>query len=230
MNTQIIKYEVPSSSASKDLQIVSTTIAVNYRIDTSRALETWVNYKNGHELRIIEPSTHETLKSITAKYTASELITQRELVKDKVTHELKNSLEEHGLNVIKVSLVNFDFSPEFNKAIEMKMVAEQDKLRMQQDLEKTQIEVQKKVAEANANAESIQLNADANAYKKKAEANAEAYYLQTTSTAQAEAIDRIKQQLSNDYINYWKIENWNGVMPNVMTGSESNLLLGLEVD
>lgn len=227
LNTQVLKYSVPSSSVSKDLQMVTTTITVNYKIKDKSALDIWTNFRGQHEIRIIDPLTHETLKAISAQYTASELIQKRDIVKNVVTVKLKERLNDYGLDVVEVSLVDFQFSEVFDKAIEEKMVAEQEKLKMQQELEKTQIEVQKLVATANAESESKKLVADANAYQKKVEADAEAYYLQKTSQAQSDAIDRIKSKISGDYLNYWYIENWDGVLP--LVTSDSGLLLNMDV-
>jgi regulator of protease activity HflC (stomatin/prohibitin superfamily) len=227
INMQIVKYEVPSSAASKDLQVVTTTITVNYKVTNSNTLDIWSNFRGDHENGIIQPLTHETLKAVTSQFTASELITKRENVKSIMYSKLKENLKDYGIDVIETSLVDFQFSEQFDKAIEEKMVAEQEKLKMQQELEKTQIEVQKLIAQADAQSESKKLVADASAYQKKVEADAEAYYLQTTSQAQADAIDRIKSKISGDYLNYWYIENWDGKVPQVISSSNSGILFGM---
>lgn len=228
LNMQVLKYSVPSSAVSKDLQMVTTTITVNYRIEGNSVMDIWRNFRGEQELRIIEPLTHETLKAVTAQYTASDLITKREVIKQEVTKKLSVLLKGYNIDVVEVSLVDFQFSEVFDKAIEEKMVAEQDKLKMQQQLEMKQIEVQKIVAQAEAEANQTKLNADANAYKKRVEADAEAYYLLETSFAKLEAINNINAGISEKYLSYWYIENWDGHLPQVIT-SDSNLLLGMNV-
>jgi len=223
LSTQIIKYEVPSSAASKDLQIVTSTIAVNYKLDQNRVLTVWQEFRGDYEVRVIDPITHETVKGITAQYTANDLITKREEVKVQIENKLKENLKDYGLTVVEVSIVNFDFSNEFNKAIELKVKAEQDKLTMQQELETAQIEVQKKVATANAEAESLKLSTDAKAYQMKTMADAEAYQIEMLAQANAESIMKVNAALSDSYINYYQVNKWNGVMPYVM--GDSNLLL-----
>ncbi len=70
MNVKVQKTEVKTSSSSKDLQEVDMSIAVNYRIDSDRAIELYKTVGTGYETIILEPAIEESIKAVTSKYTA----------------------------------------------------------------------------------------------------------------------------------------------------------------
>ncbi|MFH1327880.1 MAG: prohibitin family protein [Candidatus Bathyarchaeota archaeon] len=214
MSTQIQKFEADATAASADLQIVQTTIAVNYRIPSSDAgVQTlYENFRGDQEMRIIQPIVQEVVKSNTAKRTAAELITKRETVKQTITADLRERLAEYDIDLIAVSITNFDFSPEFNKAIESKVVVEQELQQAQLELQKKQVQVQQLIAEKNASAISMVIEATAQAESQVLRANAE-----------AEAINTITQSLNDPYVRYLYVQRWNGQVPKV-TGSGQNII------
>jgi prohibitin 2 len=211
MKTTVQKYEVDATAASSDLQTVHATVAVNYRIpaDRGKILALYTTFRNEHEYGIIAPLVQEVVKASTAKRTANELITNREAVKGAITNDLKAKLAGYNIEVVEVSITNFDFSPEFNKAIEAKMVAEQDMLKAQYELERKQIDVQRQIAEANATAISqvIQAGADAEARLIRAE-------------AEAAAIRKITGEVNDLYIRYSFVQRWDGILPKVTGGND----------
>lgn len=214
MSTQIQKFEADASAASSDLQIVRTTIAVNYRLPQSDgAVQTlYENFRGDHEMRIIQPIVQEVVKSNTAKRTAAELITKRETVKQMITADLRERLAEYDIDLVAVSITNFDFSPEFNKAIESKVVVDQELLQAQLELEKKQVQVQQIIAEKNATATAMVIEATAQAQSQILRANAE-----------AEAIKTITESLNDPYVRYLYVQKWNGQVPKVV-GSDQNII------
>lgn len=161
VNIQTQKYEASASAASKDLQIVTSTIATNYHLESSQVpllyQEVGINYQE----RIIQPLEQEIVKSITAKYTAEELITKREEVRNEIKDSLHDRLINRGIVVEEVSIVNFDFSKSFNDAIEAKVTAEQQKLKAENDLKRIKVEAEQKITQAEAEAESLRIQSNA---------------------------------------------------------------------
>lgn len=155
------KDEVEASAASKDLQSVSAKIAVNYRLDADKVSNIWTEFKGDENARLIAPAVQESVKAATAKYTAEELITKRDAVKTEILNTLKERLSPNNILVSNVSIIDFDFSPSFNQAIERKVTAEQEALAAKNKLEQIKFEAQQKVATAKAEAESIRLQSDA---------------------------------------------------------------------
>ena len=150
MNVRVQKIEVDTNSASKDLQDVNMKIAVNYRIEKNKAVGLYKDVGTGYEKVILEPAIQESVKAITSKYTAEQLITTRSEVSDKCMSELSSKVKKYGLTISDFNITDFSFSEEFNKAIEEKQVAEQKVLTAKQELEKEKIEAEKKIVKAEA--------------------------------------------------------------------------------
>jgi regulator of protease activity HflC (stomatin/prohibitin superfamily) len=151
------KYEAEASAASKDLQIVTATIATNYHLIPSETSELYTNIGQEYRERVMMPMEQEVVKAITAKYAAEELITKREEVRLEIKELFIQRLQQRGIIVEEVSITNFDFSKSFNDAIESKVTAEQLKLKADRDLERIRIEAEQKITQARAEAESLRL-------------------------------------------------------------------------
>ena len=146
MSNKIQVYETPASAVSKDLQTVSSKIAVNYKLVSDNSPKMYEDVGAEYQTILIAPVVQECMKSATAKYTAEELITERAAVGEEVKASLDSKLNAYGIYIEKFNIVNFDFSAEFNSAIEAKQVAEQNLL-------KTKTEQQQAIEIANAEAE-----------------------------------------------------------------------------
>ena len=156
-NIRVQKIEVTTNSSSKDLQDVDMSLVVNYQIDRQKATHLYKNVGTGYEQVILEPAVEEGIKATTSKYTAEELITHRSEVSGKCKEELEKKISKYGINVIDFNITNFSFSPEFEKAIEEKQVAEQKVLTAKQELEKEKIEAEKKIVSAEAEKQANEL-------------------------------------------------------------------------
>lgn len=128
LNVRVQKSSFSSDAASKDLQKVTTELAVNWHIDPLRANKVYQQVGDEEQVvtGIMTPAVSEVLKAATARKTAEEIITKRNDLKAEIDQNLKNRLADYGIVVDDVSLVNFSFSPEFSKAIESKQIAEQE--------------------------------------------------------------------------------------------------------
>lgn len=161
MDVQVKKDEVPASAASKDLQVVTSKIALNYHLDPDAVNKIWQELGKGYNARVIAPSIQEAVKAESAKYTAEDLITKREEVKDRIKNNLSVRLAERNIIVDELNIIEFQFSEAFNAAIEAKVTAEQLKLKADRDLDRIKIESDQKIAEAQGKAEAIRIEATA---------------------------------------------------------------------
>jgi regulator of protease activity HflC (stomatin/prohibitin superfamily) len=190
------RYESNSSAASRDLQIVTTQVVLNYHPDPATVGTLVRDIGVDYEPKVIDPAIQESVKAATARFTAEELITQRPLVSESLRDVLGTRLTPRGIIVEDLSITEFNFSPEFSKAIEAKQVAEQDALRAERELRRVQIESQQQVAKANAQAEA-QL---------------------TVAKAEAEALRLQREVISPALLQLRFIEKWNGVLPRFNAG------------
>lgn len=156
-DVRVMKEQVDAAAASKDLQEVKSTIALNYHLDAVEASTVYREIGPKYKERIVDPAVQEAFKFTTAQFTAEELITQREAVKAKARTFLKERLATFHILVDELNIVNFDFSGEFNAAIEAKQVAQQQVEKAKQDLKRIEIEAQQRIAEAEGQAKAQKL-------------------------------------------------------------------------
>ncbi len=215
---RLSKFTSRATASSKDLQVVQTSIAVQYSMTPELMPLTLqkVGTRAVAERTLIEPSIMESVKAITALYTAEELITRRDEVKTEIQNKITSFLNEStqaknlaGLIVIaNVAITDFDFSAEFNRAIEEKVRAEQEAL-------KAKNEKIRQVTQAEAKADEQKLLADAVAYQTEVE-----------SVARAEAIKREAEALAGNpqLIQLRIAEKWDGQLPKFSTGDAIPLI------
>jgi prohibitin 2 len=141
-----------TTSASKDLQDVTATIAINYHLDESQAPSTYRTIGKDYINVIGNPIVQETVKEITAKYNAEEMITNREQVKSDISGALISRLQARGVICESVNITNFKFSDTFTAAIEAKVAAAQAIQTEQNTLLTVQVKAQEAAAAAQGQA------------------------------------------------------------------------------
>jgi len=191
MSVQTEKYEIGAASASRDLQDVNTTIALNWRLDPSMAAEIYRTLGMEYITRIAAPAVQETIKQVTAKYIAEDLILKRETVKNEIQENLSARLLERGIITETVSITEFRFSTTFVAAIEAKVAAEQAVWEARNKLERVKVEAEQ--AEAQAIGE---------ASARIARANGEAEYIRIVTDAQVAANNAVAASLTPEVLQY----------------------------
>ncbi|HBP00304.1 TPA: prohibitin family protein [Candidatus Woesearchaeota archaeon] len=161
MDVRTKKIETDADSASRDLQSVNTTVAVNYHVNPLEVNRLFQEVGEDYEFSIISPAIQESVKAATAKFTAEELIAKRAEVNEIIRTNIEKRLSGNHIIIDDLSIVNFSFSEEFNAAIESKQTAEQDALRAANDLKRIELEAQQTIVQAKAEAESIRIQAEA---------------------------------------------------------------------
>jgi prohibitin 1 len=159
LSVRVHKNSFKADAASKDLQKVTTELAINWHIDPTKVNQVFQQVGDEEQIvtGIITPAVSEVLKAATAKKTAEEIITVRTKLKEEIDNDLKNRLAAYGLIVDDVSLVDFAFSPEFSKAIESKQIAEQEAKQAEFIAKKATQEAQAEVNRAKGQAEAQRL-------------------------------------------------------------------------
>ncbi|MDE0518801.1 MAG: prohibitin family protein [Oligoflexia bacterium] len=201
INIKLLKFQDKATASSKDLQDVSTEVSIQYSMNEVSYLYQKVGTKEIVSNIVLMPAVQESVKAVTAKYTAEELIKKRPEVKTEINKAIqeflnetlnKKGLSEKSLIMANVAITAFDFSEEFNRSIEMKVRAEQQALQAKN-------EKLKKITDAEAIAEKIKIEsiATANAIKREAKALRENPLL----------------------IEYKRMEKWDGKLPEVTGGA-----------
>jgi regulator of protease activity HflC (stomatin/prohibitin superfamily) len=163
MEVRTQKEESEASAASKDLQMVSTTLALNFHVDPGKAGDLYRRVGLDFKARVIDPAVQESIKMVTAQFTAEQLIKNRSMVKAQVEAEITRRLEAYDVIVepMGLSITNFSFSRDFELAIEAKQVAQQDAEKQKYVLQMADLQRQTQVTRAQGAAEAARLNAAA---------------------------------------------------------------------
>lgn len=186
VDVRTLKAESPADAGTRDLQRVSTKVALNYHLDPNVLKDTYSRVGLDVETKVIDPRIQEVVKAVVARYSAEDLLAKREEVKQEVELALRNQLAPYNIVVEAIQITNFQFSASFDHAIEAKQTAEQNALKARNDLERIKIEADQKVAMAKAEAETIRIQAEA-----------------------------IRAQGGAEYVQLKAIEKWNGQLPQV---------------
>jgi prohibitin 2 len=179
-----------ASAGTKDLQVVHTDIVVNYRLNPKKVPFILKEFGLNVDEKVFGPGINEAFKSVTGHYTSEELITKRDLVSQEILQHLVAKMTPFDITVSNISLVNFGFSPEYQKAIEAKVISVQQTAKAQQDLERIKVEAASRIAEAKGEAEAISIQAQA-----------------------------INSQGGAAFVQLEALKKWNGVLPTMMSGA-----------
>ena len=202
-----------ATSASNDLQDVSTTITLNYHLDPNSVNQLYKDIGLSYEGRVIVPAIQETVKAVTAEFNAEELVTKRPIVKDTIHDRLLSRLSGYDIMVDVVSITEFRFSPEFTQAIEKKVTAEQRALEEQNNIKIEEAKAQQQIAIAHGQAESqIEVaEGDKQSAILRAEGDAEAIALRT-------------QALNELYLDWLRTSVWNGELPDTLVTGDNGAI------
>lgn len=181
-----------ANAGTKDLQQVHTDIVVGYRLSGNKVPHIFKEFGLNVDEKVLGPAINESFKAVTAKYNSEELITKRDEVSMAITNHIKDKVAQFDISITNVSLVNFGFSPEYQKAIEAKVTATQAKLKAEQDLERIKVEAASRIAQAEGEAKAIAIQANA-----------------ITSNGGAQ------------YVQLQAIEKWDGKLPQYMLGGNT---------
>lgn len=201
INIRNIVVTEDATAASKDIQDVTTKIAVNFSIDPLKAIELYKTVwdEKDIEIKIVSKATQEAVKASTAQFSATESITKRSAVRDMIIKNLKDKLENRWILINQVDILDFTFSKSFNDSIEAKVTAEQNALKAEKDLERIKFEAQQEIERAKAEAEKIRIQAEA-----------------------------ITKQGGAEYVQLQWISKWNGVLPSTALSDWSSFMLNLK--
>lgn len=211
MDNRVQKGNLDLTCFSSDIQEVNMKFTINYCIDKENVMNIYKTIGTSYYDTVIAPNITETVKEITALYTAEDLVGKREEMSSKVETVLAERLLEYNIIVVSVSIEDMDFTDAFTNAVEAKQVAQQNKL-------KAETEAEQKVVEAEAAAKVKTVEANAKAEADKIAADAEAYQITVKAEAEAEANKKIAESVTGTLIEYEYAQTWDGKLPTYMSG------------
>jgi regulator of protease activity HflC (stomatin/prohibitin superfamily) len=153
---------VPAQSSTKDLQNLSASFAINFRLDPTKIVNIRRTQGSLQNIvaKIIAPQTQESFKIAAARRTVEEAITKRSELKEDFDNALNSRLEKYGIIVLDTSVVDLTFSPEFARAVEEKQIAEQRAQRAVYVAQEAEQQAQADINRAKGKAEAQRLLAE----------------------------------------------------------------------
>ena len=209
MDNRVQKQTVNLMSFSSDIQEVSIAYTVNYQISKADAMTIYSSIGTDYYNVIIAPNIAESVKVVTARYTAEQLVGKRDTLAMEIEDILSDRLAEYNILLVNTSIEDMDFTDAFTNAVEEKQVAQQKKLKAQTEQEQLTMEKQ-------AQAERDVIAAQAALEVSKIEAEAVEY----AGQKEAAANKAISESITPTLIEYYKIQQWNGALPTI-TGNDS---------
>lgn len=191
-------------AASKEYQMVKLTGMMNFHIDPAYVNDLYQRVGLDFANKVIDPAFNDFVKEVVPHYVITEILPKREEIRKRAMEKLGQNLERYHIVVDDIYISNIRFSPEYEKAIEAKQVAQQQVETQRQVLAQREIEAQQKVASAKGEAESILVVAQ----------------------GQAKANEILAHAISPILVQYRGIEKWNGVLPQVSGGALPLIDLG----
>jgi regulator of protease activity HflC (stomatin/prohibitin superfamily) len=191
-------------AASKEYQMVKLTGMMNFHIDPSFVNDLYQKVGLDFANKVIDPAFNDFVKEVVPIYLITEILPKREDIRKRAMAKLGDNLARYHIIVDDIYFANIRFSPEYEKAVEAKQVAQQQVETQRQVLAQREIEAQQKVATAKGEAESILVVAQ----------------------GQAKANDALSRSISPILVQYKGIERWNGILPQVSGGAMPFIDLG----
>ena len=228
LDNRVQKARVELSCFSSDIQEVKVIYTVNYQISKENAMTIYSNIGVNYYDTVITPNVSEAVKVMTARYTAENLVASRDDLSEKTETLLSEQLSRYNILGVGTSIEDMDFTDAFTNAVEAKQVAAQNKLQaeieQQQKIMEQKSSAERAVIDANAAAEVARIQAEADLAVTKIQADAAEY----AGQKEAAKNKAIAENLSKDLLNYYYIQQWNGILPNYYMGSENvSTIIGL---
>jgi len=209
------------SCFSSDIQEVKCIYTLNYQIDKTNAQTIYKTVGKDYYTVVVTPSISESVKTVFAKYTAEELIGNRNVIAETIEELLGGSLKGYNINVVSTAIEDIDFTDTFTNAVEAKQVAAQNKLKAEieqaQAIKQAEADANVAKTKAMADAEVAKINAEADLEVQKINADAAEYAGQKESAV----IKAISSSLDQEVLKYYLIQKWNGEYPDTYLGSDS---------
>lgn len=198
IDTTIRRESAEAVVATSNLQQVTVSAAINYRITRENAVKQYQNFTKKDFVQIIvQPKIQDGIKAVTPNYTAETLVLKRAEVAEAIKQKLNKSLGEYGIDVVDVSIANFSFGGDYTQAVAAKSVLVQQIESAKLNREKVELEGNNNILSATKASEVRKL--------------------------EAQATDK-NIELSQLEIQRQAIAKWNGVMPTTVSNGTGSIL------
>ena len=190
------EYDKSLNVSTKDIQSINIQLTVQASVSNPEKL--YRSFMGAHVNRFINPRVQEIVQATISKYTIEEFVSKRTEISRLIFDDLKDDFETYGLVVSNISIIDHDFSDDYERAVEQKKVAEQAVEKARAEQEKLKVEAENKVRLAEYSLQEKELQAKANAVE--------------------------SNSLTPQLLRKMAIEKWDGKLPQVQGNNGSTLI------
>ena len=181
------EYDKSLNVSTKDIQSINIQLTVQASVSNPEKL--YRSFMGAHVNRFINPRVQEIVQATISKYTIEEFVSKRTEISRLIFDDLKDDFETYGLVVSNISIIDHDFSDDYERAVEQKKVAEQAVEKARAEQEKLKVEAENKVRIAEYRLQEKEFQAKANLVE--------------------------SNSLTPQLLKKMAIEKWNGELPRV---------------
>jgi regulator of protease activity HflC (stomatin/prohibitin superfamily) len=198
MDARILKWDGNTTAYTRDVQQAKVLFTLNYRLDPTKAHIVYQSVGQDWVGKLVGQVVHEEVKREFGQHEAVDIVAQRDKAARAIEATIITKLADRNVVVTGFQLTNIDYTPEFEHAVEAKVIAQQKAIEEQNRTVQMQELANQQIVKAKGNAESTILNA---------KAEAESIRIRATALEQ------------NAKLVEWEaVQKWNGVMPQYMLG------------
>ncbi len=254
-DSKVQNMEISTQAYSKDAQTMTIAMTVQYKINLEKAIDIANQYGSIEILgNRIESIATEKAKATLSSYSAMEIIETRSTISPTVEKTIKTAVsDDYCVDIVAVVLTNIDFSDAFEKTVEDKMIAEQEKLKAEYEKQTAIVNAEKEleVAKLDAKAKIEKAKAEAQAVIETARAEAQSIQLKSIEVARAlgftisertvtdvEGVEIVEYYIDftgkapeetaliTEYLKYADyLAKWDGKLPSVVTGDSATIMI-----
>ncbi|WNC67523.1 prohibitin family protein [Thalassotalea nanhaiensis] len=214
------KNEEKMASSTKEQMPVTVIVSVNWTVDKSAALDLFRQYGGltQFESRILDPRFRSATKDVIPKYDAEQLIQDRASAIQAIEANFIEEMKDFPVSVDNIQIENIQLPAKYLTSIETKQTEKNLAAAEEHKLARQNLEAQRAVNTAKAQADGIELVAIA-----------EAKAIKLKGLAEAEAITAKAKALGNNplIVKLTEAQNWDGKLPATMLGGDNLPILDL---
>ena len=136
------KIQVEIEVSSRDMQTIRVQTQLIYSIPATSVMQVYSTYKTNIESILLRPALQEKIQSNIAQYPIEQFVEKRPIIASKIASSVREQVQRTGVVIQDFLIMNHDFSPEYDKSIEAKKIAEQNAQRASFELEQKRLEAE----------------------------------------------------------------------------------------
>jgi len=162
-DVKTIRADYKTNTYTKDIQTANITVSYSYNLISNDIVETYKTYGNQWQERILYPNLEQAVKAEVGTWNADQMVANRDKVASNILASLQARMIEHEypVSITNFQMINIDYSDQFERAIEKKVVAEQEALEEENRTKQVEQKAKQQVVSAKAEAESMRIRANA---------------------------------------------------------------------